>query len=48
MTVQRRTLVLQAIVSLIALAAVIWWASRQRMPSLPSTGHAAGGDLERL
>jgi len=43
MTVQRRTLVLQAIVSLIALAAVIWWASHQRMPSLPSTGHAFGG-----
>jgi len=35
--------VLQAIVSLIALAAVIWWASHQRMPSLPSTGHAFGG-----
>jgi len=45
MTVPRRTLLLQVLISLTALVAVVWWASRQHLPSLPSTGHAAGGLL---
>src|SRR4051812_34453673 len=45
MTVQRRTVVLQALISLVALAGVAWWASRQHLPALPDTGHAAGGLL---
>src|SRR4051794_16865819 len=32
--IQRRTLLAQSIVSLVALAAVVWWASRQHMPTL--------------
>jgi uncharacterized membrane protein YbhN (UPF0104 family) len=32
--VHRRTLLAQSIVSLVALAAVVWWASRQQMPTL--------------
>lgn len=31
---QRRTLLVQSLVSLVALAAVVWWASRQHMPTL--------------
>jgi uncharacterized membrane protein YbhN (UPF0104 family) len=45
MSMHRRTLVLQLIISLAALAAVVWWASRQHFPALPETGHAAGGLL---
>src|SRR3954470_11761268 len=45
MTVQRRTAVLQALISLAALAGVVWWATRQHLPSFPDTGHAAGGLL---
>ena len=36
----RRFALIQAIISLVALAAVIWWASRQEAPQLPSTGGA--------
>ena len=43
MAAARRTLVLQVGISLLALAAVVWWATRQRFPSLPDSGHAAGG-----
>jgi len=32
--VQRRTLLVQSVVSVVALAAVVWWASRQHMPAL--------------
>ena len=32
--VKRRTLLVQSVVSVIALAAVVWWASRQHMPAL--------------
>jgi uncharacterized protein (TIRG00374 family) len=45
MSVQRRTVVLQILVSLVALAAVVWWATRQHLPTLPDTGHAASGLL---
>src|SRR4051794_15900415 len=40
--VQRRTLLLQLLVSLVALVAVVWWASRQHMPEL---GDGALGTL---
>src|SRR3954454_17973106 len=45
MSMQRRTVALQALISLVALAGVAWWASRQHLPALPDTGHAAGGLL---
>src|SRR3954454_7963233 len=32
--IQRRTLLAQSLVSILALAAVVWWASRQHMPTL--------------
>jgi hypothetical protein len=35
-------LAVQAIVSLLAIAGVVWWARRQDMPALPSAGAAAG------
>ena len=34
MSVQRRTVLLQALISLVALAGVAWWASRQHFPAL--------------
>src|SRR3954453_22317488 len=36
----RRFAAIQALFSLVALAAVVWWASRQDAPELPSTTHA--------
>lgn len=36
----RRFAVIQALFSLVALAAVVWWASGQDAPQLPSSGHA--------
>jgi uncharacterized membrane protein YbhN (UPF0104 family) len=43
----RRFAIIQAIFSLVALAAVVWWASKQDAPQLPDTGDAvawlAGG-----
>jgi uncharacterized membrane protein YbhN (UPF0104 family) len=36
----RRLALIQALVSLIALAAVVWWASKQEAPELPSSGEA--------
>jgi uncharacterized protein (TIRG00374 family) len=36
----RRLALIQALVSLVALAAVIWWASKQEPPELPSGGEA--------
>jgi hypothetical protein len=36
----RRFAVIQALFSLVALAAVVWWASHQEAPELPSTTHA--------
>jgi len=44
----RRTLAIQAGVSLVALAGVVWWLSRQRMPHLPSTGPAVEDLLAAL
>jgi glycosyltransferase 2 family protein len=46
----RRFAVIQALFSVVALAAVVWWASHQDAPELPSTSHAftwlaAGGLL---
>jgi uncharacterized membrane protein YbhN (UPF0104 family) len=38
----RRLALIQALVSLIALGAVIWWASHQDAPELPSGGEAIG------
>jgi uncharacterized protein (TIRG00374 family) len=38
----RRFAIIQAIISLVALAAVVWWASKQEAPQLPSAGHAVG------
>src|ERR671937_417231 len=37
---QRRALLLPAAVSVAALAAVVWWASRQQMPELPAASVA--------
>lgn len=39
---------LQAAVSLVALGAVIWWATRQEAPSFPRTGEAAAALLAAL
>src|SRR5689334_1460095 len=36
----RRFALIQGLVSLIALAAVVWWASKQEAPELPSGGGA--------
>jgi glycosyltransferase 2 family protein len=36
----RRFALIQALVSLVALAAVVWWASKQEAPELPSSGEA--------
>ena len=36
----RRFAFIQALVSLVALAAVVWWASRQESPHIPTGGHA--------
>ena len=44
MAARRRALLLPAIVSTIALVAVVWWASRQQLPTLP----AASAALPRL
>ena len=38
----RRLALIQALVSLIALAAVVWWARGQEPPELPSGGEAIG------
>jgi uncharacterized membrane protein YbhN (UPF0104 family) len=38
----RRFALIQAIISLVALAAVVWWASKQEAPELPSSGSAIG------
>src|SRR4051794_9460371 len=37
-----RVAALQVAVSVLALAGVVWWFSRQDMPALPSLGHVAG------
>ena len=39
---KRRLALLQALFSLVALAAVVWWASHQDAPSLPTGGEAIG------
>src|SRR6266513_1174577 len=36
----RRFALIQALISLVALAAVVWWASRQNAPELPSSAGA--------
>jgi uncharacterized protein (TIRG00374 family) len=36
----RRFAIIQALVSLVALAAVVWWASRQEPPHIPTDGNA--------
>jgi uncharacterized protein (TIRG00374 family) len=36
----RRFAIIQALVSLVALAAVVWWASRQDSPHIPTDGNA--------
>jgi uncharacterized protein (TIRG00374 family) len=38
----RRFAIIQALVSLVALGAVVWWASRQDSPHIPTDGHAVG------
>jgi uncharacterized membrane protein YbhN (UPF0104 family) len=38
----RRFALIQAILSLVALAAVVWWASKQEAPELPSSSGAIG------
>src|SRR5256714_15672116 len=43
MTIARRTILLQIAVSVTALAAVAWWASRQHVPSLPDSADALSG-----
>ena len=39
----RRKLLLQAAISVVALAAVVWWAARQEWPGLPESGQTLGG-----
>ena len=36
----RRFALIQALVSIVALAAVVWWASKQEAPHIPTGGHA--------
>ena len=36
----KRLALLQAVFSVVALAAVIWWASNQEAPTFPHSGHA--------
>ena len=36
----RRLALIQALVSLVALAAVVWWASKQEAPHIPTGGDA--------
>src|SRR5829696_6409721 len=36
----RRFALIQALVSLVALAAVVWWATKQESPHIPTGGHA--------
>jgi glycosyltransferase 2 family protein len=36
----RRFALIQALVSVVALAAVVWWASHQESPHIPTGGHA--------
>jgi glycosyltransferase 2 family protein len=43
MTIARRTILLQIAISVTALAAVAWWASRQHVPSLPDSADALSG-----
>src|SRR3954471_11663173 len=43
MTVARRNVLLQVLISLAALLAVAWWASRQHLPALPDTEDALRG-----
>jgi uncharacterized membrane protein YbhN (UPF0104 family) len=43
LTARSRTLVLQLAVSAVALAAVVWWATRQPLPNLPDAGTALPG-----
>ena len=38
--VSRRIAVLQGVISLVALTAVVWWASRQERPAIPETADA--------
>ena len=38
----RRFALIQALVSLVALAAVIWWATKQESPHIPTGGDAVG------
>src|SRR5437764_7305787 len=45
MTIARRTILLQIAISVTALAAVAWWASRQHVPSLPDSADALSGLL---
>src|SRR4051795_8531965 len=48
MTVARRNVLLQVLISLAALAAVAWWATRQHMPALPDTEEALRGLVAAL
>jgi uncharacterized membrane protein YbhN (UPF0104 family) len=48
MTVARRNVLLQVLISLAALAAVAWWATRQHMPALPDTEDALRGLIAAL
>jgi uncharacterized protein (TIRG00374 family) len=38
----RRFALIQAVVSLVALAAVVWWATKQESPHIPTGGNAVG------
>src|SRR5215212_4085250 len=40
LAMNRRFAIIQALVSLVALAAVVWWASRQDSPHIPTDGGA--------
>src|SRR5215208_5490064 len=40
LAMNRRFALIQALVSLVALAAVVWWATKQESPHIPTGGHA--------
>src|SRR3954469_23271741 len=48
MTVARRTVLLQVLISVAALVSVAWWATRQHLPALPDTEDALRGLVAAL
>src|SRR3954449_3645356 len=48
MTIARRTVLLQVLISMAALVSVAWWATRQHLPALPDTEDALRGLIAAL